>query len=219
MMPNDKDTLEEIQKALDAATDEPLYADPDIWPGNDNLSHWVNTHWDGIGAYVKYEDAYLAANAPEWLRYLLEQNKQLQAETDLWKAEYNRAKSDVLKLEVNLGEERDRWKEEALLQARLYTEKNEQLERLRGELEQLKAERDKYQTALHAEQKENVRLMEELAAKDKVLEWYGKPQHYNNWPSPLFATDQGQRARAILQRYERGDNTDGDDGKAPSDLG
>jgi hypothetical protein len=46
----------------------------------------------------------------------------------------------------SLLEENQQWKDEALLQARLYTEKNEQLQQLREELEQVKKERDSLPT-------------------------------------------------------------------------
>lgn len=42
-----------------------VIADGETWPGNENLQHWVksnrddetHTHGDGIGCFIKYEDA------------------------------------------------------------------------------------------------------------------------------------------------------------------
>lgn len=156
-MPNNKDTLEEIQKALDAAT-------PGIWN--------------------------LIANDPEWLRWQQAENERLRGELDDLNERIEIQKAEIHKWKGATKEE---------FSCRYAAE---------NKLEQAKTERDKYQTALHAEQKENVRLMEELSAKDKVLEWYADEsaeiaRAYYFGQTKLAI---GERARDILSRYKRGDS-------------
>ena len=73
---------EEIRKALDAATPGPWYAEQEEWPGNENLQYWVGNHEDGLGAFVRYEDAYLAAKSIEWLRWQQGEIERLTKERD-----------------------------------------------------------------------------------------------------------------------------------------
>ncbi|MFD1270623.1 hypothetical protein ACFQ3Y_24745 [Paenibacillus motobuensis] len=71
----------------EAATPGPLSADADEWPGNENLRYWVNTHEDGIGCFLAYEDAKFFAEAregwPEAMRIAIAaeaENKRLRTE-------------------------------------------------------------------------------------------------------------------------------------------
>jgi len=138
---------------LDAATPGPWYAEQEEWPGNENLQYWVGNHADGLGAFVRYEDAYLAAKSIEWLRW-------------------------------QQGE----------------------IERLRAELEQVKAERDKYQKALHEEQRESVRLSEILDRIGNIC-----IEHENAKHQPIGTVRMIQKLAAYAEDHtptERGDSQD-----------
>lgn len=172
---------EEIWKALEAAT-------PD-WYDNGNEIVSKGNPRVGIGGFMKDEDNHLAANAPEWLRYLLQQIEQQKAEIEAMRLsrdfeikESNKAKH----LLQQYREENERLKNEIKShgpEGRNYTnaqyvELRLENERLRGEHEQVKAERDDYR---------------------KVLEWF-KEQNAGGY---------GWKARHILYRYkERGDSLD-----------
>jgi hypothetical protein len=47
------------------ATEGPLYAVPHEWPGNDKLRFWVDGLTDGIGCFVRREDAVFHVEARE----------------------------------------------------------------------------------------------------------------------------------------------------------
>ncbi|MMZ45532.1 hypothetical protein D1872_71330 [compost metagenome] len=49
----------------ETATEGPLYAVPHEWPGNDKLRFWVDNLADGIGCFVRREDAVFHAEARE----------------------------------------------------------------------------------------------------------------------------------------------------------
>lgn len=62
--------LTEIEKRCEAATEGPLLADKNEWPGNENLRYWVGDYnlenespGDGIAAFIRQEDAELFAHA------------------------------------------------------------------------------------------------------------------------------------------------------------
>jgi DNA repair exonuclease SbcCD ATPase subunit len=146
-----------------------------------------------------FADAHLIANAPKWLRYLLQQIEQQQAEIEAM-----RLSRDFEIKESN--------KAKHLLQ-----QYREEYERLRGELEQVKAERDE-QKVKKREAYRNIAgwqervydLEAELSEKDKVLEWYADNDSYTVLHlgcSPMVMADRGAAARSILSRYkERGDS-------------
>lgn len=69
----------------EASTPGPLYAKNEEWPGNANLRYWVDNQDDGIGCFVRYEDAKFAAEAREGWPYAI--RRAIAAETDLleWK--------------------------------------------------------------------------------------------------------------------------------------
>ena len=48
--------LEAMEARANAATDV-CHVGESPWPGNENLQWWVETHWDGFGAFVRREDA------------------------------------------------------------------------------------------------------------------------------------------------------------------
>lgn len=101
-MPNDKDTLEEIKKALAAATPGPWdwYEDEAEVVNSDGMS--VCQLWWKDGKPRPHDDCVpdgiLIANAPEWLRYLLEQYEQQQLEI----ADLKKAYDEVLQSSRNL---------------------------------------------------------------------------------------------------------------------
>jgi len=104
-----KKMIAEIREALEKATPGPFIARDYEWPGNDKLLYWVMTHDDGIGAFACYEDAHLAANAPEWLRFLLNEIDRLDREYAEERAAHNAHMTELLECEL----ERDSWKAKA----------------------------------------------------------------------------------------------------------
>jgi len=167
---------EEIRKALDAAHEYTLFADTEPHPGNENLQYWVGDHYDGIGAYVSYEDAYLAANAPTWLRTLLEENER------------------IIK-------ERDKWEAKARIQYRLHNEMIEEARSYREELEQVKKERDAWENHTAKATKQIGSLRSQLAEKDKVLEWAYRLINQNSI-SEVEGMTWIREYRSILSRYK-----------------
>jgi len=191
-MPNDKDTLEEIKKALEAATPGPWEVEYAII-----TSVKAKDRLEIIGTYIKRCDALLIANAPKWLRYLLQLAEQQQAEIEAM-----RLSRDFEIKESN--------KAKHLLQ-----QSREENKRLKNEIKSHGPEGRNYTNAQYVELRlENERLRGELAAKDKVLEWYADEsaeiaRAYYFGQTKLAI---GQRARDILSRYphtpERGEEND-----------
>jgi len=66
----------------EAATPGPLYAKNEEWPGNANLRYWVDNQDDGIGCFVRYEDAKFAAEAREGWPYAIRRAIAAEAELD-----------------------------------------------------------------------------------------------------------------------------------------
>jgi hypothetical protein len=143
--------MDEIRKALDAATPGPweaaesddgheiLMGTAIVNPGHYDSHHMIEynhcCYYDeddceaGQKQALEAEaNATLIANAPTWIKQLLDTVEAHAAEIE-------------------------RWKQEALLQARLYTEKNEKVEQLRAEVERLSRyarERDEIISQLRA---------------------------------------------------------------------
>lgn len=150
MMQPKEQLIETIKKALEAATPGTLYAKEDEWPGNSNLKYWVETHEDGIGCFVRIEDAYLAANAPEWIRALLEENKRLDGMFDDANHRAAVSKVSIDELYFQLQQTREELEQEKfhvanleLGQLSLSTANDElkyELEQVKAELENLKGE-------------------------------------------------------------------------------
>jgi hypothetical protein len=79
-----------------------------------------------------------------------------------------------------------------------------EIERLRAELEQVKAERDKYQKALHEEQRESVRLSEILDRIGNIC-----IEHENAKHQPIGTVRMIQKLAAYAEDHtptERGDS-------------
>jgi len=131
-------------------------------------------------ANAKYWPMEDVEKVPDILRALLEENKRLTQEIE------------------SHGPE-----------GRNYT--NEQYVALRLELEQVKAERDMWNEAYsHADAGNKAidnlvqSLHTELAAKDKVLEWYEDTSNYRQprpFATPFIEVDCGHNARKVLSSY------------------
>jgi thioesterase domain-containing protein len=80
--------LEQIKQALENAT-------PD-WHDNGNEIVSKQNLRVGIGGFLKDEDNHLAANAPEWLRYLIDEVEQLK------EREFNHYPITILALESRI---------------------------------------------------------------------------------------------------------------------
>lgn len=94
--------VQTVREALKQSSEGPFMADEEKWPGNDNLQYWVQDHMDGIGAFVRYEDAFFAANSPTWLQQSIEIIEQQQREIEgheAWKALSEASGMAVLQLE------------------------------------------------------------------------------------------------------------------------
>lgn len=251
-MPKDKDTLEDIKKALEAATPGPWNVQK-LMHEEDGYEQFISAIRINAGdrcvtsmdwSCPLEENAHLIANAPEWLRYLLKQIEQQQREIERLNGLLK-----VKEVHFNDGEvnEQEFAIQQLYIESKRVRDENEKLRReisshgpegrnytnaqyvdLLLENERLKSvehtlcltigEADK---ALQQSREENERLREaaknwhdaavgwesqleqvkaELSAKDKVLEWYGDINNYD---------DAGEMARDILSRYtlnERGDS-------------
>lgn len=77
--PNEKLT-ETIEKALAKASERGVWAVTELIRGSDFYS--VMHHYDEVAKVHELYDAHLIANAPEWLRALLEENKRITKEND-----------------------------------------------------------------------------------------------------------------------------------------
>jgi hypothetical protein len=135
----------------------------------------------------QHADAWLIANAPKWLRALLEENKRLK-----------RDKAETMRLVI----QRD--KEHAI-----------QLQQTREELERYQGMYQRTEDQLGSEIKTSAYLRTELSAKDKVLEWYGNKSNWEPWGpdrNVWMDKDKGEQARTILQQYtnrtDKGEGTD-----------
>lgn len=180
--------IEKIEKSLEAATPGPLAAKDDLWPGNSNLQYWVETMEDGIGAFATREDAYLSANAPEWLRALLEENKRLKVEKE----------TCLETITAHLTERTQMWKE------------REEVKESRDKWEQ--AYNRKTFTLINAEA-EIWNLHDQLSAQKKVLEWYADKTNYlvpDDHVRSEASCDEGVQARTILSQYTNRTDTEGE---------
>jgi hypothetical protein len=151
---------DEIHKALDAAT-------PGPWKMMDGRVYGSSTTAVEplVCEYDKFSErdvrnAYLIANAPTWLRFLLDEVERL---TELEK--------DTTR---HLGEE---------------------IAGLEFEIRHLKIERNDYRAGYLNYEKHCESLRTELAAKDKVLEWYAEYLQDG-------IKENGERARSILSQYK-----------------
>lgn len=212
-MPDNDSRIEEIMKALKRAH-------PGPWVFSEDANDIVSDRDDHIicdNLQTRF-DAHLIANAPEWLRYLLEQNDLLRSskadveynrkllsdekqklieQNEQQQAEIERERSNAARWYNDYGREFQRRKEAE----RELQQSREEAERLRGELKGIA-------NPAWAVTVDNINLRKELeqvkAERDdyrKVLEWYGE-QECGDW-------DIGEKSRDIIARYEKGDRTDG----------
>ncbi|MNW56210.1 hypothetical protein D3C74_339170 [compost metagenome] len=71
----------------EAATTGVHYAEEEEWPGNANLRHWVVNIDDGIGCFVRHEDAKFDAEAREGWPYAIHRAISAEAEVAKLRAE------------------------------------------------------------------------------------------------------------------------------------
>jgi len=209
--------MEEIRKALDAATPGPwevtnlgdvhITKDYRMVDGR-HIAMWIaDMCVDRENEDQILADAHLIANAPEWLRWQQGEIDRLQEKVD------------------SLLEEKEGWQvvadrgwHEAGEEVKKREELEFQLQQLRKELEQVKKERDDYRQEAMNERElsedivaERERLYLELAEKGKVLEWYADEDTHEIKRRVLgdfapISLDKGQRARDILAKYKGGRN-------------
>lgn len=89
-----KRNLHDDLAICEAASLGKYYASAEEWPGNANLRHWVSDHYDGIGCFIRYEDARFDAEAREgWPEAI---KRAINAETELREATTRLRELEVL---------------------------------------------------------------------------------------------------------------------------
>ncbi|UNL92821.1 hypothetical protein CPY53_04275 [Paenibacillus polymyxa] len=83
----------------ETATEGPLYAVPHEWPGNDKLRFWVDNLADGIGCFVRREDAVFHVEAregwPEAIRRAIASERENAELRDQLMTVFQKARNDV----------------------------------------------------------------------------------------------------------------------------
>lgn len=212
LLPNQPNELiETIEKALEASTPGPWEVTKDEF-GDSIVKSQVNSVAEEvIVTNFRDSDIYLIANAPEWLHALLEENKRqssiisdLSGKVNRLTDEYNEVCSHRKVMQDTMKE-----REELLQQARedlaynkkMYDQLHDSRKDIEKELRRVEAEREQVKEGWIESFKS---LHTELAAKDKVLEWYANKEMfivpYIGCTSQVMI-DRGDRARTILQSY------------------
>lgn len=182
--------IAEIEKVLEAATPGPWKMD--LWPRTDAIG--IQQH-GSITDYVAlmsrsnknhHNDAYLIANAPEWLRTLLELLRYEKVQSSGWNSEYLKVVADLQQTREELERSKETISAKTITIEVLVGQVEDET-RLHAktcvELEQVKAERDGLREDLFYEKRvsdechgnyieqynANESLRTELSAKDEVF--------------------------------------------------
>lgn len=207
-MPDKDSRIEEIKQALEAATPGPWQHSP-----GDSIDEPAAVYVieeDGIQTFTVADnllgvDAHLIANAPEWLRWQQAEIERLKESLEYEEHRFAtlRDSTYIRGLQTDLQQSRE---ENERLQQKLkdyegckgieefytvlckFRDCQSERDRLQGELEQVKAERDDYR---------------------RGLEWYADNDSYtvpHLGCSAKVMADRGKLANSILSRYEKGES-------------